>query len=298
MVYIIINTLKITKIKEDVFYILEGMAIMQKDFVWEGTYGKRSQLKKILKALLRDQDASSLSMLAIFVNNNPYNLELYVVVSYSIPKKNHIETMINLFENIGLFQRKDLTFNQVFCELGNRRFNSSILNDENSVELMFDKLFFLPEIRELEEIGYHMRPFGKDEQVFISHSSKDKDELEKIIPYLNGQNLPVWFDKYSISAGMSITNSVQEGIEKSSIVILWVTENFLNSNWCKYEMNAFIKKLVEENCLLLTVLDDEINESRLPLFLRDIKYIKRNYKSVYEIAEELVKVIKKVKKLP
>lgn len=271
---------------------------MQKDFVWEGTYGKRSQLKKILKALLRDQDASSLSMLAIFVNNNPYNLELYVVVSYSIPKKNHIETMINLFENIGLFQRKDLTFNQVFCELGNRRFNSSILNDENSVELMFDKLFFLPEIRELEEIGYHMRPFGKDEQVFISHSSKDKDELEKIIPYLNGQNLPVWFDKYSISAGMSITNSVQEGIEKSSIVILWVTENFLNSNWCKYEMNAFIKKLVEENCLLLTVLDDEINESRLPLFLRDIKYIKRNYKSVYEIAEELVKVIKKVKKLP
>ena len=91
---------------------------------------------------------------------------------------------------------------------------------------------------------------------------------------------------------MSITNSVQEGIDDSNIVILWITESFLASKWCKTEMTAFIKKLIEENCLILTVLDDGIDVSRLPLFLRDIKYIQKNERSVFEIAEEIVKSIK------
>ena len=75
----------------------------------------------------------------------------------------------------------------------------------------------------LEEKGYYMRPFGKERQVFISHSSKDKKDAETIIPYLNGHNLPVWFDKYSISVGDSITENVQMGIEESDMVVFWVT---------------------------------------------------------------------------
>lgn len=265
---------------------------MEREYVWEGTYGDRTSLKIILKKILKGQDASSLQMLAAFVNNNPYNLEFFIVISYEVPQKNHVNNMIELFEDKGLTQRKDLTLNQMISEIGNRRFNSCTFLDEYSVELLFDSLFFFPEISELEKKGYYMIPFGKKQQVFISHSSVDKKEVEKIIPYLNAQNLPVWFDKYSISAGMSITNSVQEGIDDSNIVILWITESFLASKWCKTEMTAFIKKLIEENCLILTVLDDGIDVSRLPLFLRDIKYIQKNERSVFEIAEEIVKSIK------
>lgn len=211
------------------------------------------------------------------------------MVSYDIPKKNHVDNMIELLDDKGLTQRKDLTLHQMISEMGNRRFNSCTFFDENSVELQFDSLFFFPEVSELEKKGYYMIPFGKEQQVFISHSSVDKKEVEKIIPYLNAQNLPVWFDKYSISAGMSITNSVQEGIENSNIVIFWITESFLVSRWCQTEMTAFIKKLIEENCLILTVLDDDIDVLRLPLFLRDIKYIYKDKRSIFEIAEEIVK---------
>ena len=179
--------------------------------------------------------------------------------------------------------------------MGNRRFNPCTFFDENSVELQFDSLFFFPEVSELEKKGYYMIPFGKEQQVFISHSSVDKKEVEKIIPYLNAQNLPVWFEKYSISAGMSITNSVQEGIENFNIIIFWITESFLVSRWCQTEMTAFIKKLIEKNCLILTVLDDDIDVLRLPLFLRDIKYIYKDKRSIFEIAEEIVKSLKSYK---
>ena len=52
---------------------------------------------------------------------------------------------------------------------------------------------------------------------------RDKPEIEEIIPLLNGMDLPVWFDKYSIALGDSITDKVQEGIQQSSICLLYTS---------------------------------------------------------------------------
>jgi hypothetical protein len=57
-------------------------------------------------------------------------------------------------------------------------------------------------------------------------------------------------------------------------------------------MTAFIKKLVEENGKVFMVLDDEISTKELPVFLRDIKYIKKERRDIYEIAGEIIKVLK------
>ena len=131
-----------------------------------------------------------------------------------------------------------------------------------------------------------------EKKAFISHSSKDNKDLERIISYLNGQNLPVWFDKYSISVGDSITESVQTGIEESDMVIFWVTDNFLASKWCRFEMNAYIKRLIEEEIRIIIMLYDEIEVKKLPLFLQDIKHIKRGERTVIEVAEEIARVVK------
>ena len=53
---------------------------MEKNYIWQGEYGKRSHLKVSFKELLKEQDSSSLEMLAIFVNNNPYNFEFYIAM--------------------------------------------------------------------------------------------------------------------------------------------------------------------------------------------------------------------------
>ena len=52
--------------------------------IWEGEYGRRSHLIPVFQQLLREQDASSLQMLSLFVNNNPYNLEFFIAVSYDL----------------------------------------------------------------------------------------------------------------------------------------------------------------------------------------------------------------------
>lgn len=231
-------------------------------------------------------------MLAIFVNNNPYNLEFFVALFYDVPQQNHIEKMIELFEKADLILRNDLTALLLIQEMRSRRFNSCIFCKAEDVDRQFELMFFWPEISVLEGSGYCMRPFGKSKQVFISHSSKDKKDVEKIIPYLNGQDLPVWFDKCSISVGNSIIESVQAGIEESDMVIFWVTDNFLSSNWCRFEMRAYIKRLIEEEIQMIIVLADEIETKRLPLFLQDIKHIRIDNRTVIQVAEELAKIVK------
>ena len=265
---------------------------MEKNYIWQGEYGKRSHLKVSFKELLKEQDSSSLEMLAIFVNNNPYNFEFYIAVVYDIPKEEHVEKMIGLFENAGLVLRNDLTFFMFMNSMKDKRFNSCAFLGEQDIDLKFENMFDFVEIEDLKKKGYYMQPFGKEKQVFISHSSKDKKDVEMIIPYLNGQDLPVWFDKYSIPVGASITEQVQRGIEESDMVIFWVTDNFLNSNWCQMEMKAYISRMIQENIRICIVMDDDIEIKKLPLFLRDIKHIRRDHRSVIEVAEEIAGIIK------
>lgn len=265
---------------------------MYKGYVWQGEYGKRSHLKPILKKILDEQDAISLTMLALFVNNNPYNLEFYIALNYDRPENNHIQEMKYLFENANLKLRNDLTTLNLVAEMGNRRFDSYIINDSEQIDTVFASGFCFSEINELERKGYCMKPYGKDKQVFISYSSNDREDVKKLIPYLNGMDLPVWFDENNISIGQSITESVQSGIEQSEMVIFWVTQNFLRSKWCRTEMNAFIKKMIDEKNILFLMLDDEVEINELPLFVRDIKHIRRENRSIPDLVEILAREVK------
>lgn len=266
---------------------------MDKDFIWEAEYGRREYLRSILKDLLRKQNADSLQCLALYVNNNPYNLEFFILVSYNRSKVNDIEYMQKKFSEAGLIYRQDLTMDELMLQMGNRRFNSMTLMDDNSVDIAMESLFGFAEIDELEKLGYYMKPFGKEKEVFISHSSKDKKDVEKLLPFINGMNLPVWFDKYNIDVGQSIVEKVQEGVKNSYAVIFWITDNFLESKWCKREMQAFIKRMIEEDILIVSILDKNVSINRLPIFLQDIKCIQRENESFEEIAKKIMPTLKK-----
>ncbi len=128
--------------------------------------------------------------------------------------------------------------------------------------------------------------------MFISHSSKDKKEIEEVLPYINAINLPVWFDKYNIDVGESIVEKVEEGLQNSKAVIFWITKNFINSKWCKKEMQVFIRRMIEENILIISILDKGIEIKDLPIFLQDIKFI-RNSGDFSTLINEILVPLKK-----
>ena len=100
------------------------------------------------------------------------------------------------------------------------------------------------------------------------------------------------YDKYSIHIGESIVEGVQNGIESAESVIFWITRNFLLSKWCKYEMRSFVRKLIEDEILIISILDEDIAISDLPLFMQDVKALYRKEKNYEELAKEILPVMK------
>lgn len=65
-----------------------------------------------------------------------------------------------MFENAGLKYRNDLTAWKLLLEMGNRRFDSRTFCDASDVQIGFWGMFSFPEVSELENRGYYMKPYG------------------------------------------------------------------------------------------------------------------------------------------
>ncbi|HBE9436766.1 TIR domain [Clostridioides difficile] len=269
---------------------------MDRDFIWKGDYGDRSHLVKVVGNLLDEQDVISLQMVSAFVNSVPYNLEFYIAISYSNPKENHINDMMEALKKAGLEYRADITLKQLNIEIGNRRFQLATFFDKKDFSERFPTLFSFKERDELITLGYNcMVPITELSPIFLSHQSNNKNEIEEIIPFLNAAGLPVWFDKLSIDYGESITKSIQQGIKKSFAVILWITKDFLNSNWCDTELQSFLNKYCsKKDVLIIPVVDEDVDMEKIDdIFLSNLKYFKRNEHSIEDIAIEILPSLKK-----
>jgi hypothetical protein len=245
-----------------------------KHYVWECDYGEHSRYIDVLKVLIDEQNAHEPSMCALFVNNNPYNLEFFIIMGYDAPTDGQVENMQSLMTNIGARQRPDIPFKDLLEEIGGHRYNSMTLLDVWAVELAVAHLFEFKDRSEIAKV-ISMKPLGKSIPVFLSHASADKPFVEDIIPYLTKRGLPVWYDKISIDYGESILSAVQSGVQSSGAVLFFLTPAFLNSNWCKREMEGFLLRYAGgQNILILTLLAHNVLHEDLPFFLQGIKYLR------------------------
>ena len=58
-------------------------------------------------------------------------------------------------------------------------------------------------------------------------------------------------------------------------------------------MQSFIKRMIEEDILIISILDKNVSIKMLPIFLQDIKCIQRENESFEEIAARILPTLKK-----
>jgi hypothetical protein len=104
-------------------------------------------------------------------------------------------------------------------------------------------------IEELRETGDNnedknaIRPKILD-NIFISHSSKDKDFVQEIIDFLESMGVKPSqifcssFDGYGIPLGSDFLETIKQEISKNVLVLFVLSENFYSSPICLCEMGA------------------------------------------------------------
>lgn len=107
-------------------------------------------------------------------------------------------------------------------------------------------------------------------KTFIAHSSLDHEFVEQLAQRLIKDGIAVWFDDWEIKVGDSIIQKINDGLEESSFFIPVISQNSVNSDWVKRELNAtLMKQLNKKDIRILPVLLD-CEPSSLPPLLSDI----------------------------
>ncbi len=106
--------------------------------------------------------------------------------------------------------------------------------------------------------------------VFISYSHANKDFVDLLAAHLVKNKARVWVDRWELNVGDSIIDKIQSAIEGSEAILVILSNESVESEWCKKELSSgLLRELEEKRVVVLPVL---IEDCEIPLFLRGKKY--------------------------
>jgi len=94
--------------------------------------------------------------------------------------------------------------------------------------------------------------------VFISHSSKNKQVARMLAMELKHAGLSVWFDEWMIKVGDDIYLEVEKGLENSKSVVVLMSPHFFDSEWAVFERStlAFRDPANKQRTILPVLIED------------------------------------------
>ncbi|WP_421245874.1 TIR domain-containing protein [Aeromonas sanarellii] len=118
-------------------------------------------------------------------------------------------------------------------------------------------------------------------KAFLSHSSSDKEGYVRIVAKWLGRD-NIIYDEFTFEEGEKPLEEIIKGLDNSSLFVIFISENALNSDWVKREIVEAKIRLDDGllNKVFPIIIDDKLTyeDDRIPDWLRDnynLKPIKR-----------------------
>ncbi|WP_025693886.1 toll/interleukin-1 receptor domain-containing protein [Paenibacillus durus] len=114
--------------------------------------------------------------------------------------------------------------------------------------------------------------------IFLSHTSFDKPFVEKLARDLKRIGVNVWFDKWEIKIGDSITWKIEDGIRENEYLGIILSPESLKSEWVRSELGAaWVKQMQQKKVFVLPIY---YRECEIPYFLADRRFA--DFRNDYE----------------
>jgi hypothetical protein len=118
--------------------------------------------------------------------------------------------------------------------------------------------------------------------IFLCHSSKDKLFVESLAENLQGLGIKVWYDKWEIKVGESISRKINDGIGNNEYLGIVLSPDSVASEWVWAEFSAaWFKQMTTKKIIVLPIL---YRECEIPVLLKDRKYadFRKNFDQGFE----------------
>jgi hypothetical protein len=91
-------------------------------------------------------------------------------------------------------------------------------------------------------------------KLFLSHSTKDKEFVEKLAAELRVNGIEPWLCEVDIELGDNFVAQIEEGLKDSDLVLLVLSPEAVRSAWTREEWTAVLARQVAESRTRLGVL--------------------------------------------
>lgn len=108
-------------------------------------------------------------------------------------------------------------------------------------------------------------------KAFLSHSSLDKQQVREIKTKL--QRIWTYFDEDCFDAGEDFRKEIIKHLEDTSLFVLFVSSNSLNSSWVQFEIDEIYWQTIQrKNIQILVLALEDISVQQLPTWMRKAKF--------------------------
>jgi hypothetical protein len=124
-------------------------------------------------------------------------------------------------------------------------------------------------------------------KIFISHASKDKNFVDRLVSDLASNGVPVWYDKLDVRLGDSIPGKINSGISEAQYFLIVLSPAAVKSKWVQEELNAaLMRQVASAGTFLIPVL---VEDCDVPPLLNHRRFA--DFREGYEAGlEELLEV--------
>lgn len=137
-------------------------------------------------------------------------------------------------------------------------------------------------------------PEGKQYDAFISHASKDKNEVVRpLADALIRRGIGVWYDEFELRIGDSLREKIDRGLANSRLGIVVLSQAFIAKGWTNYELNGIVTQAVTSKQVLLPIWHNITREEveNFSPSLADKVARSTSSHSVDDIAQEIMELL-------
>ena len=134
----------------------------------------------------------------------------------------------------------------------------------------------------------------KEYDFFISHAWEDKEAVAKpLADALIAKGAKVWLDKYAMTVGDSLRQSIDDGLAHSRFGIVILSETYFKKFWTGKELNGLFAKQEDGKKVILPVWHN-ISKDKVKEYspiLADMLALKTADFTIDGLAEEFIKLV-------
>ena len=134
----------------------------------------------------------------------------------------------------------------------------------------------------------------KEYDFFISHAWEDKEAVAKPLAAMIQKGAKVWLDKYQMTVGDSLRQSIDDGLAHSRYGIVILSETYFKKFWTGKELNGLFAKQEDGEKVILPVWHN-ISKDKVKEYspiLADMLALKTADFTIDELAEQFVSLIR------